>query len=173
VKPTLSLAWQNEDDADIIFSPFLLKCLRTSSNQISKRTFPKRNQLATRPIKENKQRNISEPLPARVDRISPYYSIKGSGAFEVTDDRFARCRRPLTNGTKYDLSTALVLKSAEAEFAPFQKIWWEIKRANFDAIVMTYKGRFYEMFRFDAIFAWGMLKLHLTARSKEPICVKK
>jgi hypothetical protein len=46
-KPTLLLVWQSGDDADIPFSPFLLKCLRTSSNRIPKKTFPRRNELAT------------------------------------------------------------------------------------------------------------------------------
>jgi hypothetical protein len=53
-KPTLLLAGQSGDDADILFSPFLLKCLRTSSNRIKKRTFPRRNELAT-PHNQGKQ----------------------------------------------------------------------------------------------------------------------
>jgi DNA mismatch repair protein MSH6 len=70
----------------------------------------------------------------------------------------------------YDPTTVFVPKKAEAEFSPFQQQFWGIKRYNFDAVVMIRKGKFYEMFSVDAIFARDTLKLRLTARGKEPMC---
>jgi DNA mismatch repair protein MSH6 len=64
----------------------------------------------------------------------------------------------------------LIPPSAEAEFTPFQRTFWEIKRTHFDAIIMIRKGKFYEMFSIDAVFARDVLKLRLTARGKEPMC---
>jgi hypothetical protein len=91
----------------------------------------------------------------------------------TTDLRDAEGFRP--TDLNYDPLTVLVpksaksAKSAEAEFTRFQKTFSEIKRTNFDAIVMIHKGKFYEKFNFNAVLVQDVLKLHLTARGKEPI----
>ena len=70
----------------------------------------------------------------------------------------------------YDSSTVFIPSSEENSFTPFQKQFWEIKKKNFDAVVMIRKGKFYEMFSIDALFARDVLKLRLTNRGKEPMC---
>ena len=82
--------------------------------------------------------------------------------------RDANKRRPTDEG--YDPTTVYIPKSEEDKFTPFQKQFWAIKRNNFNSIVMIRKGKFYEMFSVDAIFARDFLKLHLTWRGKEPMC---
>jgi DNA mismatch repair ATPase MutS len=47
---------------------------------------------------------------------------------------------------------------------------WEIKQISFDAIVKIHKGKFYEMFNLDTIFAWDVLKLRLAVRNEKSIC---
>ena len=77
-------------------------------------------------------------------------------------------RRP--SDPDYDSTTVYIPPKARESFTPFQSQFWEIKEHNFDAIVMIRKGKFYEMFSVDAIFARDVLKLKLTARGKEPMC---
>jgi DNA mismatch repair protein MSH6 len=85
-----------------------------------------------------------------------------------TNLRDANQRRPGEGG--YDATTVFVPPQEEALFTPFQKQYWEIKRRNFDAIVMIRKGKFFEMNSVDALFARDVLKLHLTWRGREPMC---
>lgn len=77
-------------------------------------------------------------------------------------------KKPTDEG--YDPSTVYIPDDVKEKFTPFQKQFWDIKENNFDAIVMIRKGKFYEMFSVDAIFARDVLKLHLTWRGKEPMC---
>ena len=64
----------------------------------------------------------------------------------------------------YDPTTVYIPQSAKDKFTPFQAQFWEIKENNFDAVVMIRKGKFYEMFSVDALFARDVLKLKLTSR---------
>ncbi|KAH0791733.1 DNA mismatch repair protein MSH6 [Histomonas meleagridis] len=86
----------------------------------------------------------------------------------TTNLRDANKRRP--SDPDYDPTTVYIPPKARDSFTPFQKQFWEIKEHNFDAIVMIRKGKFYEMFSVDAIFARDVLKLKLTSRGKEPMC---
>jgi len=86
----------------------------------------------------------------------------------TTNLRDGEKRKP--SDPHYDPSTVYIPPSEEASFTPFQKQFWEIKKQNFDAIVMIRKGKFYEMFSLDALFARDTLKLRLTNRGKEPMC---
>ena len=86
----------------------------------------------------------------------------------TTDLRDKNGARP--GDSNYDPTTVLIPKDVKASFTPFQKQFWAIKENNFDAIVMIRKGKFYEMFSTDAVFARDVLKLRLTARGKEPMC---
>lgn len=86
----------------------------------------------------------------------------------TTKLRDANGKKP--NDPSYDPTTVSIPDNEERSFTPFQKQFWEIKRNNFDAIVMIRKGKFYEMFSVDAIFARDVLKLRLTSRGKEPMC---
>lgn len=70
----------------------------------------------------------------------------------------------------YDPTTVYIPPDEFSHFTPFQEQFWQIKRNNFDAIVMIRKGKFYEMFNVDAIFARDVLKLKMTNRGKEPMC---
>lgn len=78
-------------------------------------------------------------------------------------------RRPVSD-PNYDPTTVYIPPSEENNFTPFQKQFWNIKKNNFNAIVMIRKGKFFEMFSVDALFARDVLKLHLTWRGKEPMC---
>lgn len=139
---------------------------------------PKNNKSPSRAKTSSKGSRPQSPLPFSPS-ITPSSSMeslsKAAASDEVTlpswlstDLKDANKRRP--DDPEYDPTTVYIPPSAEKTFTPFQAQFWEIKRNNFDAIVMIRKGKFYEMFSTDAIFARDVLKLRLTARGKEPMC---
>ena len=110
--------------------------------------------------------DFDAPLEANHDQIA-----KEASASVTQDDlpdwlssnlRDANLKKPTDEG--YDPTTIYIPPSAEEKFTPFQRQFWAIKRCNFNSIVMIRKGKFYEMFSVDAIFARDFLKLHLTWR---------
>ncbi|KAK4995763.1 DNA mismatch repair protein msh6, partial [Elasticomyces elasticus] len=64
----------------------------------------------------------------------------------------------------YDPRTIYVPPLAFANFSPFEKQYWEIKRKFWDTIVFFKKGKFYELYENDATIGHQLFDLKLTDR---------
>ena len=64
----------------------------------------------------------------------------------------------------YDPRTLYIPPKAWAEFSPFEKQYWEIKRKFMDTIVFFKKGKFYELYEMDATIGHQLFDLKLTDR---------
>ncbi|OHT00741.1 MutS domain III family protein [Tritrichomonas foetus] len=191
---------ESESDDEKEFSKMVTKGKLMESNSPSETSESESEEIVSKPNrikapKSKKQTVISEPKaspkkssskkssgfasPSSSSKISPSSSMESisraisSDESELPDWLTKNLRdaqkRPPTD-PNYDPTTVYIPPSAENSFTPFQKQFWEIKRVNFDAVVMIRKGKFYEMFSTDAIFTRDKLKLRLTNRGKEPMC---
>lgn len=61
---------------------------------------------------------------------------------------------------KYDATTILVPEKEWKNFTPAMKQYWEIKRHNFDKVLLFKLGKFYEIFYDDAILCHRLLDLN-------------
>lgn len=142
---------------------------------------PSKSRTRAKPAKSTKSRSIKTTkaavpfdAPPEVNHAQIAREASASVSEEDLPDwlttklRDKNKKRPDEEG--YDPSTVYIPETVKETFTPFQKQFWDIKENNFDAIVMIRKGKFYEMFSVDAIFARDVLKLHLTYRGKEPMC---
>jgi len=64
----------------------------------------------------------------------------------------------------YDPSTLYIPPSAERNFSPFEKQYWEIKKNLWDTVVFFKKGKFYELYENDATIGHQLFDLKLTDR---------
>jgi DNA mismatch repair protein MSH6 len=80
--------------------------------------------------------------------------------------RDAEMRRPQDDD--YDPSTVFIPKNAFATMTDFQKQYWEIKRVNFDMLIMAKLGKFYELYENDAEIAHKLLYLNYTYGGRDP-----
>ncbi|KAK8836745.1 DNA mismatch repair protein [Tritrichomonas musculus] len=144
----------------------------------TKKATPKTSRTKKNTSTSASSRSVS-PSPSSSSKISPSTSMTSLSAAANIDDfelptwlttnlRDAK-KRPVTD-PNYDPTTVFIPQNEYDHFTPFQKQFWDIKRTNFDSIVMIRKGKFYEMFNIDAIFVRDKLKLKLTNRGKEPMC---
>jgi DNA mismatch repair protein MSH6 len=64
----------------------------------------------------------------------------------------------------YDPRTVFIPPAAWANFSPFEKQYWEIKKNLWDTVVFFKKGKFYELYENDATIGHQHFDLKLTDR---------
>lgn len=64
----------------------------------------------------------------------------------------------------YDPSTLYIPESYYKKFTPFEKQFWDIKKVNFDTVIMFKKGAFYELYEDDAELSSRLFDFKLTDR---------
>jgi DNA mismatch repair protein MSH6 len=64
----------------------------------------------------------------------------------------------------YDPRTVYIPPGAWANFSPFEKQYWEIKKNLWDTVVFFKKGKFYELYENDATIGHQHFELKLTDR---------
>ena len=111
-------------------------------------------------VKESQKKTKLTPLKQKVETftLEPSENLSSNNCQNWLENPKDEEQRKV-NDPDYDPTSLYIPPNVYKKFTPAQKQYWDIKRRNFDTIILFKLGKFYELFEKDAEVAVQLLNL--------------